>query len=131
MTTIIYAYIIGSSIVLLLLLFLMFQMQGSVSDMKERLGYMRDKWAQTEARTKKIEKAADWFLERRGFKLDFSNITWDWFVVPEHKGHEVDECWRKIQMHREEIVYALYEANKRALEDHENDKSKKRKKKKS
>ena len=34
-------------------------------------------------------------------------------------------------MHREEIVYALYEANKRALEDHENDKSKKRKKKKS
>lgn len=129
MTTLIYAYIIGSSIVLLILLFMLFKTHGSVSDMDERLSYMRDKWAQTEARTKKIEKAAVWFLERRGFKLEFSNITWDWFVVPMHKGHELDDCWRQIQMHREEIVYALYEANKRALEDHEKEKKKKGKKK--
>lgn len=129
MPTLIYAYIIGSSIVLLLLLFLVFHMKGSVSDMNERLSYMRDKWANTEARVKKIEKGVEWFLERRGFKLDFSNVTWDWFVVPMHKGHELDDCWKQIQMHREEIVYALYEANKKALEDHEKDKSKKRKKK--
>lgn len=129
MTTLIYAYITVSLIGLTLLLIILFKTHCSVSDMKERLGYMRDKWAQTEARTKKIEKAADWFLERRGFKLDFSNITWDWFVVPMHKGHELDECWRQIQIHREEIVYALYEANKRALEDHEKEKKNKGKKK--
>lgn len=129
MPTLIYAYIIGSSIVLLLLLFLVFQMQGSVSDMKELLGHMRDKWAQTEARTKKIEKAVDWFLERRGFKLDYTNLTWDWVVVPMKKDNELDECWKQIYRHREEIVYALYEANKKALEDHEKDKNKKGKKK--
>lgn len=130
MTTVIYAYIIGSSIVLLLLLFLVFQMQGSVSDMKERLGHMRDKWAQTEARTKKIEKAVDWFLERRGLKLDYSNISWDWFIVPIHKDHELDDAWKQIYRHREEIVYALYEANKKALEDHDKEKKSKGKKKK-
>lgn len=129
MPTLIYAYIIGSSIGLLLLIFLVFQMQGSVSDMRERLGHMRDKWAQTEARTKKIEKAVDWFLERRGFKLEYSNITWDWVVVPIHKDNELDECWKQIYRHREEIAYAIYEAHKRALEDHDKDKNKKGKKK--
>ena len=129
MTPLIYAYIIGISIVLLILLIVLPKTHGPASRMDERFGYMRDKWSNTEARIKKIEKAVDWFLERRGFKLEFSNITWDWFVVPEHKGHELDECWRQIQMHREEIVYALYEANKKALEDHEKDMSKKRKKK--
>ena len=129
MPTIIYAYIIGSSIVLLLLLFLVFQMQGSVSDMRERLGYMRDKWAQTEARTKKFEKGLDWFLSIHGLKLEFSNISWDWLITPIHKDHELDECWKQIQRHREEIVYALYEANKRALEDHDKEKTKKGKKK--
>ena len=128
MNTWIIVYLIGSSIVLLLLLFLVLQMQGSVSDMMERLGYMRDKWAQTEARTKKIEKAVDWFLERRGFKLDYTNISWDWVVVPMHKDHELDDAWKQIYRHREEIVYALYEANKRALDDHEKDKNKKGKK---
>lgn len=129
MPTLIYAYIIGSSIVLLLLLFLVFQMQGSVSDMRERLGYMRDKWAQTEARTKKIEKGLDWFLSRHGLKLEFSNVSWDWLITPISKGHELDDCWKQIYRHREEIVYALYEANKRALEDHDKDKNKKGKKK--
>lgn len=129
MPTLIYAYIIGSSIVLLLLLFLVFQMQGSVSDMRERLGYMRDKWAQTEARTKKIEKGLDWFLSRHGLKLEFSNISWDWLITSIHQGHELDDCWKQIQRHREEIVYALYEANKRALEDHDKEKNKKGKKK--
>ena len=129
MPTLIYAYIIGSSIVMIILLIVLLKTHGSVLTMDDRFGYMRDKWAQTEARTKKIEKAVDWFLERKGFKLDFTNITWDWVVTPIHNGHELDDCWKQIQMHREEIVYALYEANKKALEDHEKDMSKKRKKK--
>jgi len=128
MPTLIYAYIIGSSIVLLLLLFLVFQMQGSVSEMKERFSYMRDKWAQTEGRTRKIEKAVDWFLERKGLKLDRSNISWDWNIMPIQQGHELDEWWKQIQRHREEIVYALYESTKSALDDHDKEKNKKDKK---
>lgn len=127
MTTLMYAYIIGSSIVLVILLIILLKTHGSVLNMDDRFGYMRDKWAQTEARTKKIEKAVDWFLERKGFKLEFTNISWDWIITPIHKDHELDDCWKQIQRHREEIVYALYEANKRALEDH--DKEKKGKKK--
>ena len=128
MPTLIYAYIIGSSIVLLLLLFLVFQMQGSVSEMKELLSSLRDKWAQTEGRTRKIEKAVDWFLERNGLKLDRSNISWDWNIMPIQQGHELDEWWKQIQRHREEIVYALYESTKSALDDHDKEKNKKDKK---
>jgi len=128
MPTLIYAYIIGSSIVLLLLLFLVFQMQGSVSEMKELLSSLRDKWAQTEGRTRKIEKAVDWFLERNGLKLDRSNISWDWTIMPIQQGHELDDWWKQIQMHREEIVYALYESTKSALDDHDKEKNKKDKK---
>ena len=128
MPTLIYAYIIGSSIVLLLLLFLVFQMQGSVSEMKELLSSLRDKWAQTEGRIRKIEKAVDWFLERKGLKLDRSNISWDWTIMPIQQGHELDEWWKQIQRHREEIVYALYESTKSALDDHDKEKNKKDKK---
>lgn len=130
MPTLIYAYIIGSSIMLIILLIILLKTHSSIFNMEDRFGHMRDKWSQTEARTKKIEKAVDWFLERRGLKLEFSNVTWDWYVVALHKGHELDDCWKQIQMHREEIVYALYEANKRALEDHEKEKKSKGKKKK-
>lgn len=130
MNTWIIAYIIGSSILLLILLIVMLKTHGSVFVMDDRFGYMRDKWAQTEARTKKIEKAVDWFLERRGLKLDYSNITWDWTVMPIQQGHELDDWWRQIQMHREEIVYALYESTKNALEDHDKEKEKKKKGKK-
>ena len=128
MPTLIYAYIIGSSIVLLLLLFLVFQMQGSVSEMKELLSSLRDKWAQTAGRIRKIEKAVDWFLERKGLKLDRSNISWDWTIMPIQQGHELDEWWKQIQRHREEIVYALYESTKSALDDHDKEKNKKDKK---
>lgn len=128
MNTLISVYLIVSSIALILLAYIVISQSSTISSMKELLGHMRDKWAQTEARTKKIEKAADWFLERKGLKLEFSNVSWDWYVVDLHKGHELDDYWKQIQMHREEIVYALYEANKKALEDHDKEKKKKGKK---
>ena len=46
--------------------------------------------------------------------------------MPIQQGHELDDWWKQIQMHREEIVYALYESTKNALEDHEKEKTKKR-----
>ena len=123
------AYLVGSSLALLLLVFLVLNQQSTISAMKELSSDLRDKWAQTEGRTRKIEKAVDWWLERSGLKLDRSNISWDWTIIPIRQGHELDDWWKQIQRHREEIVYALYEANKRALEDNEKDKNKKGKKK--
>ena len=123
------AYLVGSSLALLLLVFLVLNQQSTISSMKELSSALRDKWAQTEGRTHKIEKAVDWFLERKGLKLDRSNISWDWTIMPIQQGHELDDWWKQIQRHREEIVYALYEASKMALTDHDNDKNKKGKKK--
>ena len=123
------AYLVGSSLALLLLVFLVLNQQSTISAMKELSSALRDKWAQTEGRTHKIEKAVDWFLERKGLKLDRSNISWDWTIMPIQQGHELDDWWKQIQRHREEIVYALYESTKSALDDHEKEKNKKGKKK--
>lgn len=117
------AYLVGSTLALLLLVFLVLSQQSTISAMKELSSNLRDKWAQTEARTRKIEKAVDWFLERKGLKLDRSNISWDWTIMPIQQGHELDDWWKQIQRHREEIVYALYEASKMALTDHDKDKN--------
>lgn len=122
------AYLVGSALALLLLVFLVLNQQSTISAMKELSSALRDKWAQTEGRTRKIEKAVDWFLERKGLKLDRSNISWDWNIMPIQQGHELDEWWKQIQRHREEIVYALYESTKNALEDHDKEKNKKDKK---
>lgn len=124
------AYLVGSSLALLLLVFLVLNQQSTISAMKELSSALRDKWACTEGRTRKIEKAVDWFLERKGLKLDRSNISWDWTIMPIQQGHELDDWWKQIQRHREEIVYALYEASKNALEDHDKEKEKKKDKKK-
>lgn len=123
------AYLVGSSLALLLLVFLVLNQQSTISAMKELSSALRDKWAQTEGRTRKIEKAVDWWLERSGLKLDRSNISWDWAIMPIQQGHELDYWWKQIQRHREEIVYALYESTKNALDDHEKEKEKKGKKK--
>lgn len=122
------AYLVGSSLALLLLVFLVLNQQSTISAMKELSSALRDKWAQTEGRTSKIEKAVDWFLERKGLKLDRSNISWDWTIRPIQQGHELDDWWKQIQRHREEIVYALYESTKSALDDHDKEKNKKDKK---
>lgn len=123
------AYLVGSSLALLLLVFLVLNQQSTIYEMKELSSALRDKWACTEGRTRKIEKAVDWFLERKGLKLDRSNISWDWTIMPIQQGHELDDWWKQIQRHREEIVYALYEATKNALDDNEKEKNKKGKKK--
>lgn len=91
---------------------------------------MSNKWAYIDGRVSKIEKAVDWFLERKGLKLERRPSSYDWAIMPTISGgHELDNWWKQIQMHREEIVYALYKATKNALEDHDKDKNKTGKKK--
>lgn len=124
------AYLIGSALALLLLIVLVLSQSSTISSMKECMSNMRDRCACTEGRVNKIECAVDWFLERKGLKIEHSNTSWRWTVMPIQQGHELDDWWKQIQRHREEIVYALYEASKNALEDHDKEKNKKGKKKK-
>ena len=124
------AYLIGSAFALLLLVYLVLSQSSTISSMKECISNMRDKCACTEGMVSKIECAVDWYLGRRGLKIEHSNTSWRWTVMPIQQGHELDDWWRQIQMHREEIVYALYESTKNALEDHDKEKEKKKKGKK-
>lgn len=124
------AYFIGSSFALLVLIFMVCSMKAHLSWLKEFTTGLRDKWAQTESRARKMEKAVDWFLSRSGMKLDYSSRSWDWSVVPMEKPKWYnDDAWKQMVAHREEIVYALYEANKRALHDWDSEKTNKEKKK--
>ena len=125
-----YVYFIGSAVALLVLILMAYRHRIDMAGMKELSERLRDKWAQTEARTKKLEKGLDWFLASHGMKLDYSNCTWEWNVEPIHPAHgELDNTWKQMADHREEIVFALYEANKRALHDWDREKSQAEKKK--
>lgn len=123
------AYLIGSAAALLLLIVLVLSQSSTISSMKELLSNMRDKLSYIDSRVSKTECAVDWFLERKGMKIENSHISWRWTVMPIQQGHELDDWWKHIQMHREEIVHALYESTKNALDDHDKDKNKKGKKK--
>lgn len=122
------AYLIGSASALLLLVFLVLSQSSTISSMKELLSNMRDKLSYIDSRVSKTECAVDWFLERKGMKIENSHISWRWTVMPIQQGHELDDWWKQIQRHREEIVYALYESTKNALEDHDKEKKKGKKK---
>ena len=123
-------WFLAAIVILIVVIFVKIKsIHSEMEGMNTCMSNMCNNWLQTEDRTKKIEKGVEWFLERKGLKLDRSNISWEWVVIPIQQGHELDDAWKQIQMHREEIVYALYEANKRALEDHEKAKTKKAKKK--
>ena len=125
-----YVYFIGSAAALLILILMVSWQHIDIAAMKDLSEKLRDKWAQTESRARKMEKAVDWFLARHGMKLDYSNCAWDWNVVPVEKPKWYnDDAWKQMVAHREEIVYALYEANKRALHDWDSEKTKKEKKK--
>lgn len=125
------AYLIGSAFALLLLIFLVLSQSSTISSMKESLVSIRDKWAYIDGRVSKIEKAVDWFLDTKGLKLERRPTSYEWTVMPTNSPtYELNDWWRQIQMHREEIVYALYEASKNALEDHDKEKEKKKGKKK-
>lgn len=80
---------------------------------------------------RKLESAVNWFLESKGLKIERTQLptSHEWNVVPIQNTHEIDDWWKHIQVHREEIVYALYKATKNALDDHDKDKNKKGKKK--
>lgn len=123
MNTWLIGFLIGNIIALT---FLVLRQSSIISSMKELLSNMRDKLSYIDSRVSKTECAVDWFLERKGMKIENSHISWRWTVMPIQQGHELDDWWKQIQMHREEIVYALYESTKNALEDHEKEKTKKR-----
>lgn len=123
-------YFVGSSVALLILILMVYWQRIDMAAMKELSEKLRDKWSQTEHRAKKLERGLDWFLARDGMTLDYSGCTWEWIVKPIHPARgELDHAWKQMADHREEIVFALYEANKRALHDWDREKSQAEKKK--
>lgn len=126
----VYLYIICSGLALLMVLYTVCSMKTHLSWLKEFSTSLRDRCAQTESRARKLEKAVEWFLARRGMKLDYSSFSWDWSVVPMEKPKWYnDDSWRKFLENREVIAQTLYEANKKALEDWDREKTKKETKK--
>ena len=121
MNTWMYAYLIGSAVSLLILVVMVFQQRDNIASMKDLAERCLCKWSQTEERAKKMEKAIEWFLSRHGMKMEYTNFSWDWNVVPVE---DTDDIWKRMFAHREEIVYALYEANKKALKDWDKEKKK-------
>ena len=135
MNTWIIAYLIGSASALLLLVVLMLKQQSIISSMKKCIDNESGNHCILVVildTVRKIESAVNWFIERKGMKIERTQLptSHEWTIVPVQKGHELEDLWRQIQMHREEIVYALYESTKNALEDHDKEKEKKKGKKK-
>jgi len=131
MNTWIIVYIIVSALLLILLAIIVFRQQSTISALKEYIEPRIHSLVGIADRTSKIEKAVEWFFETKGLKLERRPSSCEWTVMPTTSPeYELNDLWRQIQMHREEIVYALYEANKRALEDHDKEKEKKKGKKK-
>lgn len=125
------AYLIGSAFALLLLVFLVLSQQSKIDEIQKDMNGRISQLPWINERTRKIEKAVDWFLGTKGLKLERRPASWEWTVMPTTSPeHELNDWWRQIQMHREEIVYALYESTKNALEDHDKEKEKKKKGKK-
>lgn len=123
MNTWLIAFLIGNVIGLT---FLVLKQQSTISSMKE---YIEDKMYRllvVDDKVRKIETAFDWLIERKGMKVDRGITSSGWSIMPIQQQHELDYWWKHIQVHREEIVYALYEATKRALEDHDKKKTNKR-----
>ena len=81
-----------------------------------------DKWARTENRCKKIEAAADWWVHHNGCMYDYTSFPLAVTPIKKDKPESLSSVWAKIQANRETIVYHLYQAHLRALQDFEQQK---------
>lgn len=81
-----------------------------------------DKWSRTENRCKKIEAAADWWVHHNDCMYDYSSYSPAVMPIKKDKPESLSSVWAKIQANRETIVYHLYQAHLRALQDFEQQK---------
>ena len=81
-----------------------------------------DKWARTETRCEKIEAAADWLVHSNGCMYDFTSFPLAVTPIKTGNSDTLSSAWKEIKANRETIVYHLYQAHLRALQDFEQQK---------
>lgn len=81
-----------------------------------------DKWSRTENRCQKIEAAADWWIHHNDCMYDYSSYSLAVIPVKTDKVDSLSKVWADIKANRETIVYHLYQAHLRALQDFEQQK---------
>ena len=92
-----------------------------------------DKWSRTENRCRKIEAAADWWVHHNGCMYDYTSFPLAVTPIKTGKTDSLSSVWANIKANRETIVYHLYQAHLRALQDFDQQKqeqSKNKRKKK-
>lgn len=97
---------------------------GSMNETWERT---RDKLATISSGMDKINTAVEWWLGREGFKLEYANINWRWFVT---RTDDKSSIYRTVaemdRDKREALARALYEANLQAMRDFDKEQTKKK-----
>lgn len=81
-----------------------------------------EKLSKNENRCKKIEAAADWWVHHNDCMYDYSSYSPAVMPIEKDKPESLSSLWAKIYANRETIVYHLYQAHLRALQDFEQQK---------
>lgn len=82
----------------------------------------QDKWSRTENCLRKIEATADWWVHHNGCMYDYTSFPIAVTPIKKDKADNLSSVWANIRANRETIVYHLYQAHLRALQDFEQQK---------
>ena len=89
----------------------------SIKSIHELMLSVLEKMSMNENRCKKIEAAADWWVHHNDCMYDYSSYSLAVMPIKKDKSESLSSVWAKIQANRETIVYHLYQAHLRALQD--------------
>lgn len=114
---------LGLLVTLIILTIVALNKLGNMNETWERT---RDKIASLSSGMDKVNTAVEWWLGREGLKLEYTNLSWRWFVT----GKDDKSTYRTLaeldRDKREALARALYEANLQAMRDFDKEQSKKK-----
>ncbi len=84
---------------------------------REHCEHANSKWSNTENRCRKIEAAADWWVHHNGCMYDYTSFPLAVMPIKKDKSDSLSSAWAEIKANRETIVYHIYQAHLRALQD--------------
>ena len=123
MTNILLIIAIGLLVTLIILAIVALSKIGNMNETWERT---RDKLATLSSGIDKINTAVEWWLGQQGLKLEYTNLSWRWFVT----GKDDKSSYRTLdEMDRDKraaLARALYEANLQAMRDFDKEQTKKK-----
>lgn len=114
---------LGLLVTLIILAIVALNKLGNMNETWERT---RDKIASLSSGMDKVNTAVEWWLGREGLKLEYTNLSWRWFVT----GKDDKSTYRTLaemdKDKREALARALYEANLQAMRDFDKEQAKKK-----